>query len=189
MCIQILLTLTNSKQKNISWFSFPFLFFFNKKELIFRRGNDQMTKTGAHLCSVLPSMSHESRYLMRGHLMTCIRLMTRNLHENTFLGTRHHYSDVIMTVMASQITSLNIVYSTVYSDADQRKHQSSASLAFVMGIHRDLNSPHKWPVTRKIFPFDDAIMWKIRHSFEHSKMSNWWKLALPIWSHSHVTWF
>ena len=48
-----------------------------------------------------------------------------------------HYADVIMTKMASQITSLTIVYSTVYSDADQIKHQSSASLAFVWGIHRD----------------------------------------------------
>ena len=48
-----------------------------------------------------------------------------------------HYTDVIMTTMASQITSLTVVYSTVYSDADQRKHQSPASLAFVRGIHRD----------------------------------------------------
>ena len=48
-----------------------------------------------------------------------------------------HYIDVIMTMMASQITSLTVVYSIVYSDADQRKHQSSASLAFVWGIHRD----------------------------------------------------
>ena len=47
----------------------------------------------------------------------------------------------------------------VYSGADQRKHQSSASLAFVRGIHRwAVNSPHKWPVTRKMFPFDDVIM-------------------------------
>ena len=58
-----------------------------------------------------------------------------------------------------QITSLTIVYSIVYSDADQRKHQSSAPLAFVRGIHRGpVNSPHKWPVTRKMFPFDDVIM-------------------------------
>ena len=64
-----------------------------------------------------------------------------------------------MGTIASQITSLTIVYSTVYSDADQRKHQSSASLAFVWGIHRGpVNSPHKWPVTRKLFPFDDVIM-------------------------------
>ena len=45
-----------------------------------------------------------------------------------------------MTAIASQITSLTIVYSSVYSGADQRKHQSSASLAFVRGLHR-------WPVT------------------------------------------
>ena len=65
-----------------------------------------------------------------------------------------------MGTEASQITSLTIVYSTVYSDADQNKHQSSASLAFVRGIHRGpVNSPHKGPVTRKMFPFDDVIMY------------------------------
>ena len=64
-----------------------------------------------------------------------------------------------MSAMASQITSLTIVYSTVYSGVDQRKHQSSASLAFVRGIHRwPVNSLHKSPVTRKMFPFDDVIM-------------------------------
>ena len=64
-----------------------------------------------------------------------------------------------MGALPSQITSLTIVYSTVYSDADQGKHQSSASLAFVRGIHRGpVNSPHKWPVTRKMFPFDYVIM-------------------------------
>ena len=81
--------------------------------------------------------------------------------------------DVIMGVIASQITSLTIVYSTVYSDADQRKHQSSASLAFVRGIHRGpVNFPHKWPVTRKMFPFDDVIMliYDIMHIF--LKMDN-----------------
>ena len=66
-----------------------------------------------------------------------------------------HHCDVMM----SQITSLTIVYPTVYSDADQRKHQSSASLAFVRGIHwGPVNSPHKWPVTRKMFLFDDVLM-------------------------------
>ena len=73
-----------------------------------------------------------------------------------------HYGDVIMRAMASQITSLTIVYSAVYSCVDQRKHQSSASLAFVRGIHRwPVNSPRKRPVTRKMFPFDDVIMLKI----------------------------
>ena len=70
-----------------------------------------------------------------------------------------HYNEIIMGAIASQITSLRIVYSIVYSDADQRKHQSSAPLAFVRGIHRSpVNSPHKWPVTRKMLPFDDVIM-------------------------------
>ena len=142
--------------------------------------------------------------------------------------TQNHCDDVIMDTMASQITSLTIVYSNVYSGADQRKHQmimmiitikkptwithlqnicpdinktrtsnplnntlqwrhnehnvvfnhqpydcllnlysgtdqrkhqSSASLAFVRGIHRrPVNSPHKWPVTRKMVPFDDVII-------------------------------
>ena len=64
-----------------------------------------------------------------------------------------HYNDVIMGTMASQITSLALVYLTIYSGADQRNHQSSASLAFVRG-----DSPHKWPLMRKMFPFDDIIM-------------------------------
>ena len=64
-----------------------------------------------------------------------------------------------MGAIASQILSITIVSSTVYSDADQRKYQSSASLAFVQGIHRGpVNSPPKWPVTRKMFQFDDVIM-------------------------------
>ena len=69
-----------------------------------------------------------------------------------------------MTTVASQITSLAVVYSIVYSDADERKHQSSASLAFVRGISPGpVNSPHKGPVTRKMFPFDDVIMMTVGH--------------------------
>ena len=72
-----------------------------------------------------------------------------------------HYDDVIMDVMASQITSLTIVNLTLYSGAGQRKHQSSASLAFVRGMHRGpVNSPHKWLVTREMFPFDDISICK-----------------------------
>ena len=64
-----------------------------------------------------------------------------------------------MTMLASQITSLTVVCSIVYSCVNQGKHQSSASLAFVWEIHRGpVNSPHKGPVTRKMFPFDDVIM-------------------------------
>ena len=76
-----------------------------------------------------------------------------------YIPYNRHYADVIMSTMASQVTSLTIVYSIVYWDADQRKHQSFASLAFVWWIHRSpVHSPHKWPVTRKMFLFDDIIM-------------------------------
>ena len=74
-----------------------------------------------------------------------------------------HYSDVRMGTTAAQITSLTIVYSAIYLGADPRKQQSSAPLAFVRENHRwEVNSPHKWPITRKMFPFDDVIM--ARHS-------------------------
>ena len=86
-------------------------------------------------------------------------------HRENLFCTPHlknaivHYDDVVMDAMGAQITSLAIVYSSVYSGADQRKHQSSASLPFGCGIHRGpVNSPHKWPVTRKMFPFDDVVM-------------------------------
>ena len=59
-----------------------------------------------------------------------------------------------MGAMASQITSLASVYSAVQLGADQRKYQRPVSLAFVWGI----NSPHKWPVRRRMFPFDDVII-------------------------------
>ena len=74
-------------------------------------------------------------------------------------GLFYHYNDITMGAMASQITSLAIVYPTVHSGTDQRKCQSPTLLAFVKGIHRwPANSPHKSPVTRKMFPFDDVIM-------------------------------
>ena len=101
-------------------------------------------------------------------------------------GNPIHYSDVIKGTMASQINSLTIVSSTVYAGADQRKHQSSASLAFVRGIHRWLvNSPHRWPVTRKMFPFDDVIM-KISNISFAGKAKNpcwfktWTELVLQV---------
>ena len=70
-----------------------------------------------------------------------------------------HYNDVIMSAKASQVTSTTVVYSTVHSVADQRKHQSSVSLVIVRGIRRwPVNSPHKETVMRKMLPFDDGIL-------------------------------
>ena len=64
-----------------------------------------------------------------------------------------------MSVMMSEITGISFVYSTLCSGTDERKHQSSTSLAFVRGIHRwPGNSLHKGPVMLKMFPFDDFIM-------------------------------
>ena len=88
------------------------------------------------------------------------------------LRKKKHYCDVIMGPTASQITSTTSVYSIVYSGTDQRKHQSSATLAFVRGIHRGpVNSPHKWPATRKRFPCDDVIM---KHDCCSMPYILWW---------------
>ena len=82
------------------------------------------------------------------HIATCLHKLWRMVEK----WAMHHNSDVIMNAMVSQVTSLTVVYSTAYLGADQRKHQSFASLAFVRGIHRwPVNSPHKRPLTRKCF--------------------------------------
>ena len=63
-----------------------------------------------------------------------------------------------------------------HSGADQRKHQSTASLAFVRGIHRSpVNSP-QWPVTRKMFPFHDVIMFFV----SIVRVLVWFRSYLPI---------
>ena len=90
-----------------------------------------------------------------------------------------HYSDDIMSAMAYQITSLTIAYSTVYSGADQRKYQSSASLAFVRGIHRwPVNSPHKGQLRGKCLHL-------MTSSFSPAPQS--W-LAYPLGPHPTATW-
>ena len=129
--------------------------------------------------STSPPKGFSQQYILMTLIPVMISLITRilrSVHSAVFTLVQKnvcefvsHYSDVRMGAIASQITSLTIVYSIVYSDANQRKHQSSASLAFVWGIHRGpVNSPHKWPVTRKMFPFDDVIMVRSRYA-EHSK--------------------
>ena len=95
----------------------------------------------------------------RDHWIRCIFI----LHEKI------NYSDIIMIVMVPPITGVSIVYPTICSGIDQRKHQSSASLAFVRGIHQWLvNCPQEGPVTWKMFPFDDIIM-----SLESSSFMHW----------------
>ena len=90
-----------------------------------------------------------------------------------FLGcTVVHYDDVIMTTIASQITSLTVVYSIVYSDADERKHQSSASLAFVWGIHRDRWIPRtKGQLRGKCFHLMTSSCW-------YWTSNQWWPSLL-----------
>ena len=116
----------------------------------------------------LPNDDKENKSLLV-QVMGWRREWSKELPEPMTLNDVH-YNDVIMGTMASEITSLTIVYSTVYSGADQRKHQNCASLAFVWGIHRGpgtprgpVNSPHKWSVTRDMFPFDDVIMCQTMH--------------------------
>ena len=86
-----------------------------------------------------------------------------------------------MGARTSRITSFTIVYSTVYSVADQRKHQRSASLAFVRRIHRwPVNSPHKWPITRKRFPFDDVVT-SSEYFIEHKQLKFKTYLLASFW--------
>ena len=89
-------------------------------------------------------------------------MFKRTQYRLQFSFKKSHDCDAIMSPMSSQITSLTIVYSTVYSGANQRKHQSSAPHAFVREIHWwPFNSPHKGPATRKKFPFYDVIMHQV----------------------------
>ena len=76
-----------------------------------------------------------------------------------YVTSPQRYSDVLMGVMALQITGVSISGSTICLGSDQRKHQSSIPLAFVRVIHQwPMDYPHKGPVRRKKFPFDDIIM-------------------------------
>ena len=106
---------------------------------------------------------------------------SRRLMRLSPFNVSFHQNDVIMGAMASQITSLTIVYSTVYSGAVQRKHQSSVSLAFVRGSHRwPVNSPHKWAVTREMFPFGDVVLNPSKMHFECHILQYWVILLLCI---------
>ena len=108
-------------------------------------------------CRTLRPSCYDAVTLNDGNIAT-VYLM-KYVHNFVSFCWGYHYYDVIMGAMGSQITKLTTVYSTLYCGAEQRKHQSSASLAFMRAIHRrPVNSPHNWSVTRKRFPFDDVIM-------------------------------
>ena len=120
-----------------------------------------MVRSSTHICVSRPQWAKAHIPITKDSLFQgpTYTYIFKNAHTGGIYIWGYHYSDVIMSVMASQITSLTIVYYTVYSGADQRKNQGSASLAFVWGIHRwPVNSPHKGPVTRKMLPFDDVIL-------------------------------
>ena len=117
-----------------------------------------VTTSRMQQCSnVLIDIYHEFLLLFYCCVLLEIKLTTTTIDGS--MRVRLHYSDVIMSAMVTQITGVSIVCSIVGSGAYQGKHQRSTSLAFVRGIHRWLvNSPHKGPVTRKMFPFDDVMM-------------------------------
>ena len=97
------------------------------------------------------------------------------------LVVRHslHYNDVIMSTMASQITSLMIVYSAVYSGGDQRKRQISASLTFVWGIHRSpVNS------TQKASDAENTSIWWRHHVAYRQRPSASLHRTLYVFLHS-----
>ena len=97
-------------------------------------------------------------HVLAPKMVNCVRMQYLSDPDYVPTVSVSHYSDVIMSAMASLITGVSNVFSTICSGVDQRKHQSSASLAFVRGFHRwPVNSRHKGPVTRKMFPFDDVI--------------------------------
>ena len=112
-----------------------------------------------HVCDTCKIHSKSSEYILLLHYLYKRVKCVPHIVCWFFTEMSVHYDVVIMDSIASQITSLTIVYSTVHLGADQSKNQSSASLAFVWEIHRwPVNFPHKWPVTRKMFPFDDVTI-------------------------------
>ena len=115
--------------------------------------------------------SSMTRYGVPGPQSQCVNRFRWNFQDGSEIiqvtsvpmGMDHHldlhYNNAIMSAMVFQIIDVLIFFSTVCSGADQRKHQNSTSLAFVRGIHRwPVDSSHKGPVARQMYPFDDVIM-------------------------------
>ena len=105
---------------------------------------------------LVPLILEVWRYLARKF---CGQSRVATVRDAMHPGTLDQYYSDAMGAMAFQITGVSIVCSTVWSGTDQRKHQNSASLAFVKGIHRwPVDSPHKRAVTQKMFSFGDVVM-------------------------------
>ena len=81
-------------------------------------------------------------------------------------GSPSHYNDVIMSEMASLITRLTIVYSTVIKTQIKENIKAPRHWPFCVR-----NSPHKWTVTRKMFPFDDVIVRNVKKITSKGEMS------------------
>ena len=111
----------------------------------------KMKSWNSMICNTSTSGNHHKiKTITHSGLITCTLQWRHNERDGV---SNHQPHDCLLNL---------------YSDADQSKHQSSASLAFVWGIHRGpVNSPHKWPVTRKMFQFDDVIMACLRHRQIH----------------------
>ena len=107
------------------------------------RGKHPLARPGGRTVECLSSLNTKSHRSVVAYAVMCQIGPIQWRHNERDSVSNHHPHDCLLNNL----------------DADQRKHQSSASLAFVPGIHRwPVNSPHKWPVTRKMFPFDDVIM-------------------------------
>ena len=171
----------------ILWY-YTFLNAYKQRVFIFkpqtRVSQEQLLKLVCMICIfvVIPILQWYSSVSYSTTVI--ISLFTSEYPLHYFFLLIDHYNDVIISGMASQITSLLILYSSVYSGVDQRKHHSSASLAFVMGIHRwPVNSLHKGPVTRKMFSFDDVIMSRNNLSIYANAHHVWPRTRHPVVFH------
>ena len=179
--------------KKTSWSNYAFRFFHDIKDDLFLR--QELSRIQGFKDSLRPFWMKYSRPYKWYRTMDCQRNLEGSIsnivradslapsdtkHAKTSAGAvmtkvwSVHYSDVIISAGATQATGVSIVYSTVCSGADQRKHQSSTSLAFMWGIQRwPVNSLHKGQVTREVFPFDDVIMIYTGLTFEGLTSFQW----------------
>ena len=128
--------------------------------------NNQVTQITCHVCGFICYLCVELKLMIKTRSLSNQAL--KSAHPSLLSSRCWPWGVFIRAgqpLQHGQVRDSNlawgrhVVYSTIYSVAHLRKHQSSASLAFVREIHRwPMNSPHKWTVTRKMVPFDDVIM-------------------------------